>query len=107
MIHSHDAGNRTATVMFRFVWWSFIVVGCHSELAGMAKNTSGNTDRKKPIKNTDRNFEKTRPEIPIEKTRPEIPIEKTRPQIKFEKIELLKLSRERSALQLNISSSFS
>jgi hypothetical protein len=79
----------------------------HSELAGRSK---------------------TRPEIPIEKTRSKKP-DRQNPtgntdrqnltgntdrkyhgrgySIKKEKFELLKLSRERSALQLNISSSFS
>jgi hypothetical protein len=76
------------------------------------KYRSKKPDRKNPI-------DKTRPEILIDKTRPEIPIGKTRPEIpienitdadtqkKIEKFELLKLSSERSALQLNISSSFS
>jgi hypothetical protein len=88
----------------------------HSELAGRPK-----TRPETPIEKTRSKIpiDKTRPEIPIGKTRPEIPIGKTRPEIpienitdadtqkKIEKFELLKLSRERSALQLNISSSFS
>jgi hypothetical protein len=53
------------------------------------KNPTGNTDRKNPTGNTDRKYHGRGYSI------------------KFEKFELLKLSRERSALQLNISSSFS
>jgi hypothetical protein len=79
----------------------------HSELAGRSKtrpeipiektrskkpdrqNPTGNTDRQNPTGNTDRKYHGRGYSI------------------KFEKFELLKLSRERSALQLNISSSFS
>jgi hypothetical protein len=53
------------------------------------QNPTGNTDRKNPTGNTDRKYHGRGYSI------------------KFEKFELLKLSRERSALQLNISSSFS
>jgi hypothetical protein len=79
----------------------------HSELAGRPKtrpeipiektrskkpdrqNPTGNTDRKNPTGNTDRKYHGRGYSK------------------KIEKFELLKLSRERSALQLNISSSFS
>jgi hypothetical protein len=79
----------------------------HSELAGRSKtrpeipiektrskkpdrqNPTGNTDRQNPTGNTDRKYHGRGYSK------------------KFEKFELLKLSRERSALQLNISSSFS
>jgi hypothetical protein len=79
----------------------------HSELAGRSKtrpeipiektrskkpdrqNPTGNTDRKNPTGNTDRKYHGRGYSK------------------KIEKFELLKLSRERSALQLNISSSFS
>jgi hypothetical protein len=53
------------------------------------QNPTGNTDRKNPTGNTDRKYHGRGYSI------------------KKEKFELLKLSRERSALQLNISSSFS
>jgi hypothetical protein len=76
-------------------------------IGGKAKNTSGNTDRKNPIENTDR-------QNPTGNNDRKNPTGNTDRKyhgrgysIKFEKFELLKLSRERSALQLNISSSFS
>jgi len=76
-------------------------------IGGKVKNTSGNTDRKNPIENTDR-------QNPTGNTDRKNPTGNTDRKYhgrgyskKFEKFELLKLSRERSALQLNISSSFS
>jgi len=53
------------------------------------QNLTGNTDRKNPTGNSDRKYHARGYSK------------------KIEKFELLKLSRERSALQLNISSSFS
>jgi hypothetical protein len=85
-------------------------------IGGKAKNTSGNTDRKNPIENTDRqnptgNTDRKNPTGNTDRKNPTGNTDRKYHgrgySIKFEKFELLKLSRERSALQLNISSSFS
>jgi hypothetical protein len=97
----------------------------HSELAGRSKtrpeipiekNPTGNTDRKNPTGNTDRqnptgNTDRQNPTGNTDRKNPTGNSDRKYHgrgySIRFEKFELLKLSRERSALQLNISSSFS